>query len=86
MMLIFVSNFEFKRVSIMSSRILKVRQSQNDFSSQKSNKQIILYYYETLGRLVFVCFFEAIEDTKKTFRNYLTFREYFGKCDLIFSF
>ena len=56
-MLIFVSNFEFKRVSIMSSRILKVRQSQNDFSSQKSNKQIILYYYETLGRLVFVRFF-----------------------------
>ena len=26
-------------------------------------------------RLVFVCFLEEIEDTKKTFRNYLTFSQ-----------
>ena len=32
-------------------------------------------YYETSGRLVFVRFLEEIEDTKKTFRNYLTFRQ-----------
>ena len=38
------------------------------------NEQILLYYYETSGRLVFVRFLEEIEDTKKTFRNYLTFR------------
>ena len=36
------------------------------------NKQILLYYYETSGQLVFVCVLEEIEDTKKTFRNYLT--------------
>ena len=39
------------------------------------NERILLYYYETSGRLVFVRFLEEIEDTKKTFRNYkLTFR------------
>ena len=31
------------------------------------NKQILLYYYETSGRLVFICFLEEIEDTKKHF-------------------
>ena len=40
---------------------------------QKTNKRILLYYYETSGRLDFVRFLEEIEDTKKTFRNYLTF-------------
>ena len=47
---------------------------QVDVSSKKqTNKQILLYYYETSGRIVFVHFLEKIEDTKKTFRNYLTF-------------
>ena len=36
---------------------------------QKTNEQILLYYYETLGRLVFVRFLEEIEDNKNTFRN-----------------
>ena len=53
--------------------LLKVRQSRNDFFKptfpQKPNKQILLYYYETSGRLVFVRFLEEIEDTEKTFRN-----------------
>ena len=40
---------------------------------QKTNERILLSYYETSGQLVFVCFLEEIEDTKKTFRNYLTF-------------
>ena len=40
---------------------------------QKMNEQILLYYYETSGRLVFIRFLEEIEDTKKTFRNHLTF-------------
>ena len=40
---------------------------------QKTNERILLYYYETSGRLLFVRFLEEIEDTKKTFRNYLTF-------------
>ena len=40
---------------------------------QKTNERIRLYYYDTSGRLVFVRFLEGIEDTKKTFRNYLTF-------------
>ena len=33
------------------------------------NKQILLYYYETSGQLVFVCVLKEIEDTKKTFTN-----------------
>ena len=33
-----------------------------------------LYCYETSGQHVFVHFLEEIEDTKKTFRNYLTFK------------
>ena len=41
---------------------------------QKMNEWIRLYYFDTSGRLVFVHFLEEIEDTKKTFRNYLTFR------------
>ena len=44
---------------------------------QKTNERILLYYYETSGRLIFVCFLEEIEDTIKTFRNYLTFRKMF---------
>ena len=42
-------------------------------SFQKTNERIQLHYYETSGRRVFVHFLEEIEDTKKTFRNYLTF-------------
>ena len=40
------------------------------------NERILLYYYETSGQLVFVRFSEEIEDTKKTFRNYLTFSQW----------
>ena len=36
---------------------------------QKMNEQILLYYYKTSGQLVFVCFLEEIEGTKKTFQN-----------------
>ena len=42
---------------------------------QKTNEQIRLYHYDTSGRLFFVHFLEEIEDTKKTFRNQLTFRK-----------
>ena len=34
----------------------------------------LVLYYDTSSRLVFVHFLEEIEDTKKYFRNYLTFR------------
>ena len=40
---------------------------------KKMNDRIRLYYYDTSSRLVFVHFLEEIEDTKKPFRNYLTF-------------
>ena len=36
---------------------------------QKMNEQIRRYYYDTSGRLVFVCFLEEIDDPKKPFRN-----------------
>ena len=41
---------------------------------QKTNKRILLYCYETSGRLVFVRFLEEIEDTKTHFKNQLTFK------------
>ena len=42
----------------------------SDVSSKKQmNKQILIYYYETPGWVVFVCFLKEIEDTKKIFRN-----------------
>ena len=41
------------------------------------NKQIQLYYYDTLGWLFFVHFLEETEeDTKKTHQNWLTLRTY----------
>ena len=43
---------------------------------KKTNERILLHYYETSGGLVFVRFLEEIEDTKKTFPNYLTFSDY----------
>ena len=53
--------------------VLKIRQNRNDFFKltfpPKTNKQIRLYYYDTLGRLVFVRFLEEIDDPKKPFRN-----------------
>jgi hypothetical protein len=48
---------------------------QVDVSYKKTNERILLYYYETSGWLVFVHFLKEIEDTKKTFRNYLTYRK-----------
>ena len=33
---------------------------------QKTNERIRLYYYDTSGRLVFVRFFEEIDDYQKT--------------------
>ena len=45
----------------------------SSISSKKTNEGIRLYYYDTSNRLVFVRFLEEIEDTKKPFRNYLTF-------------
>ena len=58
--------------------LLKVRQSQTIFSYgrflQKTNKRFLLYYFEISGWHVFVRFLEEIEDSKKTFWNYLPFR------------
>ena len=42
---------------------------------QKTNERILLYHYETSGQLAAVHFLEEIENTKKTFRNYLTFKK-----------
>ena len=39
-------------------------------SSKKTNeKKFDLQYYHTLCQIVFICFFERIEDTKKHFEN-----------------
>ena len=45
----------------------------SSISSKKTNERIRLYYYEISSRLVFVRFWGEIEDTKKPFRNDLTF-------------
>ena len=58
---------------------LKVKQKQNDSCRPmflpKNEKNKFNFYYETSGWLVFVRFLKEIEDTKKTFRNYLTYRK-----------
>ena len=65
---------ERKNVHIV---LLKVRTSQKDLLKKtffpKKNEQILLCYYKTSSRLVFALFLEEIEDTKRTFRSYLTF-------------
>ena len=43
-------------------------------SSKKRTKKFDLIMYYTSGRLVFIRFLEEFEDTKKTFRNQLTFK------------
>ena len=45
---------------------------QAEDSSKKRTNEFVF----TTMRRVFVCFLEEIEDTKKTFRNYLTFSNY----------
>ena len=60
-------------------RRTKGQKSWNDFFNPTfppKNKQMnSIYYYETSGWLVYINFLEEIEDTEKTFRNYLTFRK-----------
>ena len=47
--------------------VIKVIKIEINFSSQrffqKTDKRIRLYYYDTSGQRVFVCFLEEIEDT-----------------------
>ena len=57
---------------------IKVRQSRNDFfqANVSSKKQTNEFYFTTMKPqvdLFWFVFLEKIEDTKKTFRNYLTF-------------
>ena len=63
--------------------LLKVKKSWKDFFKEmfplKTNKRILLYYYETSGLVVFVYFLEEIEDTKKIFRNCLTFTRVYSR-------
>jgi hypothetical protein len=54
---------------ITKGQTKKKRFFQADVSSKKTNKRILLYYYETSSRLVFIRFLEEIENTKKIFRN-----------------
>ena len=50
-----------------------------------SKKQTNEFIFTTMQR-VFVRFLEEIEDTKKTFRNYLTFKEVKILCTYHFCF
>ena len=43
---------------------------------QKTNEQIRFFCLTVLKTNLFVCFLEESEDTKKSFRNYLTFTEW----------
>ena len=45
-------------------------------AKNSSKKQTNEFVFTTMGR-VFVLFLKEIEDTKKTFRNYLTFKKIF---------
>ena len=48
----------------------------SSLSPKKRTKQFVFTTYGTSSWLVFVHFLEESEGTKKTFRNYLTFRYY----------
>ena len=48
----------------------------SSISSKKKNDGTRLYYYDNSSWLVFVRFLEEIEDSKKLFRNYLTFNSF----------
>ena len=63
--------FWFQQVFARSENV-KIIFSRRRFL-QKTNEQILLYYYETSGWLAFVRFLKKIKDIKKTFQNYLTF-------------
>ena len=58
-------------------KVQRSEKSQNDFFqvdiSSKNRTNEFYFTNETSGWLLFVHFLEEIEDTKKTFRNYLTF-------------
>ena len=49
--------------------------SKSNCKAVNSSKKGMNEFIFTNMRRVFACFLEEIEDTKKTFRNYLTFRE-----------
>jgi hypothetical protein len=66
-------------------RSLKVSKSRNDFfkytfppKNKRTNFTLLLW---NLRSTCFRSFLEEIEDTKKTFRNYLTFRTIFSNSD-----
>ena len=66
--------FPLPKIQLFTS--LKVRQTRNDFFKQTllPKNECTNWFFSTC-RLVFVGFLEEIEDTKKTFRNYLTFKD-----------
>ena len=71
-LLLKLSIFELK------SRTITKGQKKSKWFFQADKKRTNEFYftstYETSGWLVFVRILEEIEDTKKTFRNYLTFK------------
>ena len=73
----------FSPTSLLSSSTIAKGQTKSKWIfqadvSSKRNKRIQLYFYETSGWLVFVRIWEEIEDTKKTFRNQMTFMKRHG--------
>ena len=53
--------------------------SKANCQAKDSSKKRMNEFVFTSMRRVFVCFFEEIEDSKKAFRNYLTFSGLFQK-------
>jgi hypothetical protein len=64
----FLFDFQRKTLFVKGQLISKA----NCQAVNSSKKQMNEFVFTTMRR-VFVCFLEEIEDTKKMFRNYLTF-------------
>jgi len=58
--------------TLTKGQLISIANCQAVNSSKKRTNEFV--YTTTMQRSVFVRFLEDIEDTKKTFRNYLTFK------------
>jgi hypothetical protein len=58
-----------KKFDITKGQLISKANCQAVNSSKKRTNEFVF----TTMRRVFICFLEEIEDTKKTFQNYLTF-------------
>ena len=67
--------FGFRKNYVLKGEVISKANCQTVNSSKKRTNEFVF----TTTRCIFIQFFEEIEDSKKTFRNHLTFVRYFEK-------